>query len=384
MGFHLKEYVAPDFTEERFRNAPDAVLLPAPKDGVVSENYHSTTIFPEYFKVDGEWLLAAESRMDCVAVYKENRVQVVEFRNVKKGDLVFIGRTEDASEGIYVYPDGFRGKEDSNKDLFAFRQGRSRETAFSRDYDELYELLNYERDHGNVVWVMGPACAFDSDSREAFAGLVQEGYVDALLAGNALATHDLEGAYMKTALGQNIYTQESQPMGHYNHLDTLNRIRYYGSIPAFIEAENIDNGIIYSCVKKKVPFVLAGSIRDDGPMPEIYGNVYEAQNAMRDCVRKATTVICMASTLHTIATGNMVPSFRMLEDGTIRQIYFYSVDISEFAVNKLGDRGSLSAKSIVTNAQDFVVNVYKGVRKLQEDNPISILPLRNPSKSRVI
>lgn len=384
MGFHLKEYVAPDFTEERFRNAPDAVLLPAPKDGVVSENYHSTTIFPEYFKVDGEWLLAAESRMDCVAVYKENRVQVVEFRNVKKGDLVFIGRTEDASEGIYVYPDGFRGKEDSNKDLFAFRQGRSRETAFSRDYDELYELLNYERDHGNVVWVMGPACAFDSDSREAFAGLVQEGYVDALLAGNALATHDLEGAYMKTALGQNIYTQESQPMGHYNHLDTLNRIRYYGSIPAFIEAENIDNGIIYSCVKKKVPFVLAGSIRDDGPMPEIYGNVYEAQNAMRDCVRKATTVICMASTLHTIATGNMVPSFRMLEDGTIRQIYFYSVDISEFAVNKLGDRGSLSAKSIVTNAQDFVVNVYKGVRKLQEDNPISILPLRNPSKSSVM
>ena len=384
MGFHLKEYVAPDFTDERFRNAPDAVLLPAPKDGVVSENYHSPTIFPEYFKVDGEWLLAAESRMDCVAVYKENRVQVVEFRNVKKGDLVFIGRTEDASEGIYVYPDGFRGKEDSNKDLFAFRQGRSRETAFSRDYDELYELLNYERDHGNVVWVMGPACAFDSDSREAFAGLVQEGYVDALLAGNALATHDLEGAYMKTALGQNIYTQESQPMGHYNHLDTLNRIRYYGSIPAFIEAENIDNGIMYSCVKKKVPFVLAGSIRDDGPMPEIYGNVYEAQNAMRDCVRKATTVICMASTLHTIATGNMVPSFRMLEDGTIRQIYFYSVDISEFAVNKLGDRGSLSAKSIVTNAQDFVVNVYKGVRKLQEDNPISILPLRNPSKSRVI
>lgn len=366
MSFQLINYEAPDFTEERFEKAPEAVMLPAPKDGVAPEQYHATTIFPEYFKVNGQWILAEDSRMDCVAVYKDGRINAVEFRNLKKGDMIVIGRTEDASEGIYVYPDGFKQGEKNERDLFAFRQGRSRETAFSRDYDELYQLLNYEREHGNIVWVMGPACAFDSDSRNAFECLVNEGYVHALLAGNALATHDLEGAYMKTALGQNIYTQESQPMGHYNHLDTLNRIRYYGSIPSFIEGENIDNGIMYSCVKNNVPFVLAGSIRDDGPMPEIYGNVYEAQNAMRNCIRKATTVICMASTLHSIATGNMTPSYRVLEDGTVRQIYIYCVDISEFAVNKLGDRGSLSAKSIVTNAQDFVVNVYKGVKNSRE------------------
>ena len=152
-------------------------------------------------------------------------------------------------------------------------------------------------------------------------------------------------------------------MGHYNHLDTLNRVRRHGSIARFIEAEGIDNGIIYSCVRHNIPFVLGGSIRDDGPLPEIHGDVYDAQNAMRDCVRKATTVICMASTLHTIATGNMTPSFRVMPDGTVRQVYFYSVDISEFAVNKLGDRGSLSARSIVTNAQDFIVNVYKGVHR---------------------
>ena len=177
MEFQLKAYTPPDFTGERFRTAPDAVLLPAPKDGVVPENYHATSIFPEYFKVGGQWLLAQESRMDCVALWREGRVQVVEFRNVRKGEPVFIGRTEDASEGIYVYPDGFREKGKPDKDLFAFRQGRSRETAFSRDYDELYELLNYERDHGYVVWVMGPACAFDADSRAAFSGLVREGYV---------------------------------------------------------------------------------------------------------------------------------------------------------------------------------------------------------------
>ena len=360
MSFELKTYTAPDFTQDFLANAPEACLGPAPKDGVVPENYHATTIFPEYFKIDGQWRFAEESRMDCVAVWNGEKICVVEFRNIKKGDLVVLGRTEDASEGIYVYSHGFQFEE-TQKDLFAFRQGRSRETAFSRDYDELYSLLKHEKEHGHIVWVMGPACAFDWDSRKAFQSLVEGGYVHALLAGNALATHDLEGAYLKTALGQNIYTQKSQPMGHYNHLDTLNRVRLHGSIEAFVEKENIDNGIMYSCVKNKVPFVLAGSIRDDGPMPEVFGNAYDAQNAMRQQLSKATTVICMASILHTIASGNMIPSYRVLEDGTVRPVYFYCVDISEFAVNKLSDRGSLLCKSIVTNAQDFIVHVRKAM-----------------------
>ena len=185
--------------------------------------------------------------------------------------------------------------------------------------------------------------------------------MDAVFAGNALATHDLEGAYFHTALGQDIETQENRPLGHYHHLDTINSVRLHGSIGRFIEEEQVDNGIMYALEKTGVPYVLAGSIRDDGPLPEVYANVYEGQDAMRDCVRKATTVICMATTLHSIATGNMTPSFRVMPDGTIRQVYFYSVDVSEFAVNKLGDRGSLSAKSIVTNVQDFVVNVSKGL-----------------------
>ena len=120
------------------------------------------------------------------------------------------------------------------------------------------------------------------------------------------------------------------------------------------------DGIIYSCVKKEVPFVLVGSVRDDGPLPEVYGNVYEGQDAMRALVRTATTVVCMASTLHTVATGNMTPSYRVV-GGKVRPLYFYSVDISEFAVNKLRDRGSLSVKTIVTNVQDFLVHVKKGV-----------------------
>ena len=360
MSFELRKYTAPDFSAERFQSAPNAVLQAVEKDGVAPLNFHAMSIFPEYFKIDGQWLLAEESRMDCVAVYEDGKIKVREFRLLKKGDLVVTGRTENAEDGIYMYAHGF-SEEQAAKDQFAFRQNRSRETAFSRDYDEIYELLKHEREHGKIVWVMGPAFAFDHDAREAFSWLIENGYVHAVMAGNALATHDLEGAYLHTALGQNIYTQESQPNGHYNHLETINRVRHYGSIPAFLEGEDLHDGIMYNCVKHQIPFVLAGSIRDDGPLPEVIGDVYKAQDRMRDQVRDATTVFCMATMLHSIAVGNMTPSYRVLPDGTVRQVYFYCIDISEFVANKLSDRGSLSAKAIVTNVQDFIVNLRKGL-----------------------
>lgn len=361
MDFIPRVYTAPDFQKTPWVTAPDVSLAAAPEDHVAPDHYHATTIYPEYYKIKGQWLLAEESRMDCVAILENNRLLVKEFRNIRQGDLVVTGRTEQSEEGIYVHATGFQDLAADRNEAFAFRQGRSRETAYSMDYDYIYKLLEYEKKHGHIVWVLGPACAFDSDARSAFAKLVMHGYVHALLAGNALATHDLEGAYKKTALGQDIYTQITQPNGHYNHIDTINRVRYHGSIPAFIEKEKIQDGIIYSCVQKDVPYVLVGSIRDDGPLPEVYADVYQGQEAMRACLRQATTVICLATTLHAIATGNMTPSFRVMPDGTIREISFYTVDISEFAVNKLADRGSLAAKGIVTNVQDFVVNISKGL-----------------------
>ncbi len=361
MSLTLRKYCPPDFSRPELINAPDATLAEAPADRTAPLNFHAMSIYPEYFRVNGQWLLAEESRMDCVPVLCGGKIEVREFRLLKKGDLVVLGRTENGEEGIYVHPDGFSDRKEGPGDVFAFRQNRSRETAFSRDYDELYDVLRYDREHGKIVWVLGPAVAFDYDSRNAFSRLIREGYVHAVLAGNALATHDLEAAYLKTALGQNIYTQKSQPNGHYNHLETINQVRLRGGIPQFIEAEGISDGIIYSCEKYGVPYVLAGSIRDDGPLPPVYGNVYEAQDRMRDQVRGATTVLCMATTLHSIAVGNMTPSYRVLPDGTVRQVYFYCVDISEFTVNKLTDRGSLAARGIVTNAQDFVVTLSKGL-----------------------
>ena len=291
MSFSLKTFTPPDLATEQFQASPEARVLPAPADGVAPEGYHAMSIYPEYFKVDGEWILAAESRMDCVPVYDGQKIRIVEFRNLKKGDLVVIGRKECGEEGIYVHVDGFLTEEEKHKDTFVFRTGRSRETSYSKDYDSIYELLRHEKAHGKVVWILGPACAFDADSRKAFSDLVRNGYVNGLMAGNALATHDLEAAYLGTALGQDIYTQKLAPLGHYNHLDTINKVRQYGSIHSFIEQEHIDNGIIAACDQCHVPLVLAGSIRDDGPLPEVIGNVYQAQDAMRAMISDATTII---------------------------------------------------------------------------------------------
>jgi lysine-ketoglutarate reductase/saccharopine dehydrogenase-like protein (TIGR00300 family) len=360
--FQMPKYVSPDFDAPGLAGAPDADLATVEMDGVAPKGYHSTSMFPEYVKVGGEWCLAEESRMDSsMVVAPDGRLLVVENRNLRMGDRVVLGRTEDGSQGIYVHTDGFVERSAREADKFAFRQGRSRETAFARDYDRLFELLRHEREHGKVVWVMGPAFAFDHDARYAMQRMVEAGYVDGVLAGNALATHDLEGALLHTALGQDIYTQESMPNGHYNHLDVINEVRRSGSIQQFIEDHDVEDGIMYSLVKRGVPFVLTGSIRDDGPLPEVVGDAYEGQGAMRDMVRDATTVICLATMLHTIATGNMVPSYRVLPDGTVRPVYFYAVDADEFVVNKLLDRGSLSATTVVTNVQDFITIVARGL-----------------------
>lgn len=363
MQFEMPSYIPPNFNDRLFADAPNAKLAVVETDGVAPRGYHSTSMYPEYFKIDGQWHLASESRMDSSVVLRPNgRLDVVENRNLRKGDHVVLGRTENGSEGIFVHVNGFVDpSSEAIDDKFVFRQGRSRETAFARDYDRLFELLRYEREHGKVVWVMGPAFAFDHDARFAMQRMVEAGYVDGVMAGNALATHDLEGAMLHTALGQDIYTQESMPNGHYNHLDVINEVRRSGSIPQFVEDRDIHDGIMYSIVKNNVPFVLTGSIRDDGPLPEVIGDAYQGQGAMRDMIRDATTVICLATMLHTIATGNMVPSFRVLDDGTIRPVYFYAVDADEFVVNKLIDRGSLSATTVVTNVQDFITIVARGL-----------------------
>ncbi len=354
--FTFPQYEEPDFRGDAFTAAPDAMLQPAPADGVAPDNYHATTIYPEYFKRNGQWVLLEESRMDCAVVVGADGIpDAREFRNLRKGDPVVVGRQDDGSCGIYVHAACFCSPGAGGKE-FAFRAGRSRETAYSKDYDQLAALLRHESENGYVVWVLGPAVVFDYYARKALSELIGKGYVDALLGGNAVATHDLEAAVLGTALGQDIYDQCSVENGHYNHLDVINKARSAGSLERFVKNEGVRDGVVYACLQKGVPMVLAGSIRDDGPLPGVFADVYEAQEEMRRHTRKATTVIALATQLHTIAAGNMTPVYQK-RDGSIRPVFIYTVDMSEFVVNKLRDRGSLEVTSIVTNVQDFVVKL---------------------------
>src|SRR5690606_22902340 len=210
---------------------------------------------------------------------------VVEPRRLKKGQPVAVGRSDDGEDGIFVHTSGFFTK-DAGSDKFAFRTRGTRETPFSRSYDELYDLLRYERDHGTIIWVAGPAVAFDKDSRDAFADLIRAGYCHGLMAGNAVATHDLEAGHFGTGLGQDIYSQHLVPGGHYHHLDILNRVRRAGSMAACLEELGVKDGIMHALNERQIPFVLAGSIRDDGPLPEVISDVYAAQDAMRAFARR--------------------------------------------------------------------------------------------------
>lgn len=361
----LPEYHHPDFTQEPFRSSPDVSTAVVELAGVAPDNYHATSMYPEYYKVNGSWQLIQGTRMDCVPVIlPDGTLAAREFRRLKPGDIVVLGRVDDGTEGIYLHSHGFPATGTST-DTFAFRSGRSRETSFDQDYDFLVQLLRHDREHGHIIWVLGPAAVFNACARDAMSFLIQEGYAHAVFGGNAVATHDLEGALFGTALGQDIQTRENLHNGHYMHLDAINRMNRAGSIEKGIQECGIDNGVIAACVKKQVPFVLAGSIRDDGPMPGVINEMSEVQDAMREHTSKATTVVCLASQLHTIATGNLTPSFTVV-DGQVRPVYIFAVDVSEFVLNKLRDRGTLEVTTIVANIQDFLFKLQHKIQEVPE------------------
>ena len=359
--FHLPEYCPPDFDARPLRDAPPAEWEPAPEDGVLPDNFHATSNLPEYVQLEkGKWVLCPESRMDAAILVDGKAVRVVEPRDVRKGDRVVVGRSEDGEDGVFVHVNGF-GASARPSGKFQFNLRRTRESPFSRDYDSLYEILRYERENrGWIVWVLGPAIAFDKDSRDAMVALINHGYCHAILAGNALPTHDLEAALYGTALGQDIYHQCHHPLGHYHHLDVLNRARRCTSTEDFVRSAGVSDGVVAACVAKGIPLVLAGSIRDDGPLPGITADVYQSQREMRVHARRATTVVAVATQLHAIAFGNMLPSYQVSPAG-VRPFYFYIIDVSEFAVDKLTNRGSAQVTGITTNAQDFMVNLRRAL-----------------------
>ncbi|HUF14186.1 MAG TPA: hypothetical protein VMN78_13885 [Longimicrobiales bacterium] len=347
-------YRAPDFDLERFRSAPEARFEPAPGDGVLPENFFSTTNLPTYVKVGERWLLPDAPRMDSAIVRADDgTLRVLEGRLVRRGQAVAIGLAEDGSEGIFVDGTGLllAAAEEAGESDFKFMSSAvSREKPV--DYQEMARLLVRERaEGGHVVWVVGPA-VLHSRGRDTFVWFVQNGFVGAMMGGNAVAVHDIEHAMLGTTLGMDT---KGRPVvgGHAFHMRAINRVRAAGSIAAAVDQGLIPNGVMHALVKADVPFVLAGSIRDDGPLPDAITDALVAQEAMREHAKTATMVIMIATALHSIGFGNMLPAYATTASG-IRPLITIAVDSSEFVVSKLKDRGTHQAFGVITNAQDFL------------------------------
>ena len=347
----MSNFSHPDFDAPRFAGAPEARFVSAPADGVLPDGFFSTTNLPTYVKVGGRWRMPREPRMDSALVLDpDGELWIREGRRVMKGDKVAVGAAEDGSQGIYVHAAAFLGEQADGEFKFMTSEV-SREKPI--DYSLMAKLLISERDRGGYpVWVTGPALVH-SRARADMTWFVTNGFVGALLAGNAVAVHDIEASIFGTTLGMT-GAGEATSGGHGLHMRAINQVRAAGSIAKAVEQGIIRDGIMHACVVHNVPFVLTGSIRDDGPLPDVVTDTLEAQDAMKRHTTKATMAILIATALHAIATGNMLPAFVTEPDGSLRELGTICVDSSEFVVSKLKDRGTHQAFGVVTNAQDFM------------------------------
>ena len=340
----------PDFSQPPFKDAPEARFAPLPADGVLPEGFFSTSNLPTYIRTDGKWVAPIRPRMDCVVVKRPDLLETIEPRRLKRGDLIAMGEAEDGSEGIVVHPGGFLGGGHGANEFRFMSTEVSRERPVN--YEELAARLGEEKQkRGYLIWVIGPALVH-SRARTDFEWFIRNGYVQAVLAGNAVAVHDIEAAIFGTTLGMSNTGQPTEG-GHGLHMRAINRVRAAGSIERAVETGLIKSGIMHALVTSRVPFVLAGSIRDDGPLPGVYSDALQAQDAMREYTVRATGAIFVATALHAIAVGNMLPAFYLC-DGVPAPLMTICVDQTEFVVNKLKDRGTHQAYGVVTNAQDFM------------------------------
>jgi lysine-ketoglutarate reductase/saccharopine dehydrogenase-like protein (TIGR00300 family) len=345
-------YRAPDFTAAPLRTAPEATFLPAVADGVLPDNFFATSNLPTYVKLDGAWRLPRQPRMDgAIVKLDDGMLRIMEGRYVHAGQPVAIGFAEDGSEGIFVNATGFLGTGGASSEFQFMSSHVSREKPV--DYVLMAELLRREKElGGHVVWVVGPA-VLHSRGRDVLTWFIEHGYVGALLGGNAVAVHDIEQALLGTTLGMD---RSGRPVrgGHAFHMRAINRIAAAGSIREAVARGVLTEGIMHACVTHDVPFVLAGSIRDDGPLPDTIRDTVRAQEAMREHAIRATMTIMIATALHSIAFGNMLPAFVVDDDESLRPLTTIAVDTSEFVVSKLKDRGTHQAFGVITNAQDFL------------------------------
>jgi lysine-ketoglutarate reductase/saccharopine dehydrogenase-like protein (TIGR00300 family) len=317
--------------------AADAELEPCTVDGVLPAGFYSTTNLPTQVRVDGHWVDVENPEMDCALVVGDDgRVRTEPMHRVHLGDQVMVGL-----EGVRVQPLG-RPRGASPFEFMASEV--SSEKPKDLLVGEVAERVRLaRRSGGRILAVCGPA-VIHTGAGPHLARLVAEGWVDVLFAGNGFAAHDIESNVLGTSLG--VLLHEGRPIehGHSNHLRVINEVRRRGSIAAAVADGYVTSGVMYECVRLQVPFVLGGSLRDDGPLPDVLVDVVAAADAMRALVPGVAVALMLATTLHAIATGNILPA----------GVETFCVDINQAVVTKLADRGSHQALGIVTDVGLFL------------------------------
>jgi lysine-ketoglutarate reductase/saccharopine dehydrogenase-like protein (TIGR00300 family) len=314
----------------------DATLVAADLDGVLPSGFYSTTNLATDVKVAGTWRPGENPEMDCAIVVTDERVRTVPMHRVRVGDAVVVG-----FDGVRVHaPDrarDVRSFEFMNSDV-------SSEKPKALLVQQVAARIRVAREGGGrILAVCGPAVVHTGAAPDV-ARLVREGWIDVLFAGNGFATHDMESNVLGTSLGVSVAEGTPVEHGHSNHLRVINEVRRHGSIAAAVEAGFVQGGTMYECVKAGVPYVLGGSVRDDGPLPDTMADVVAAADAMRELVPGVAVALMLASTLHAIATGNILPA----------GVETFCVDINQAVVTKLADRGSHQALGVVTDVGPFV------------------------------
>ncbi|HVO99041.1 MAG TPA: TIGR00300 family protein [Bryobacteraceae bacterium] len=314
----------------------DAALEKVEKDRCAPPDFYSTTNHKTQIRYGNEWIDVGNQRMDAMIVVKNGQAACRRLRDLKAGDMVVTGM-----RGIRVLPES----KERDRLAFAFMSnGISSERQLDTAVRQCVALMEQTRVAGQKIIVVAGPVVIHTGGGPALATLIRDGWVQALLAGNALGVHDIEAALLGTSLGVRQTDGRQEEHGHRNHMRAINAIYHAGSIAKAVDSGKLTRGVMYECVRAGVPFVLAGSLRDDGPLPDTITDMNQAQDAYAEQLKGAGLVLCLGSMLHSIATGNMLPSW----------VKIVCVDINPAVATKVSDRGTGQAVGIVTDVGQFL------------------------------
>ncbi|HXK04070.1 MAG TPA: TIGR00300 family protein [Verrucomicrobiae bacterium] len=314
----------------------DAALATVERDRCAPEDFYSTTNHRTHVRAGEQWIEVENQRMDAMIVVADGRAVCRRLRDLRAGDRIVVGL-----RGIRVTPES----KERDRLAFAFMaNGISSERQVETAVRQTAALMRHALEQKQKVLAVAGPVVVHTGGVAGLASLVRDGWVHGVLSGNALGVHDIEAALFGTSLGVRLRDGRPEEHGHRNHMRAINAVYHAGGVRAAVEAGRLRSGILYECVKKGVPFVLAGSLRDDGPLPDTITDMNVAQDAYAAQLKGAGLVLCLGSMLHSIATGNMLPSW----------VKIVCVDINPAVATKVSDRGTGQAVGVVADVGLFL------------------------------